>query len=1420
MPDNTNPLKAENIEKELRSARKKLLDLTMHNRLLNFRPSKARTIKVINEDPSGVYDVLVIQEKSMQFQAKTLNSGYKSPPENNPSGPLPDARSEDSGPGADDASNLWKSPPAAELPDSQTDTLLQTALETDDLQQRLFYIYQDSKSVLEELGYSTLYMATAFLAWTETNTSTETRLAPLLLIPVELERSGVRSAFRLKWNSEDISTNISLKEILLQQDIKLPDFEMPDIRAGINDYLQKVTASIQSRPNWHILKDTSLGFFSFTKFIMYKDIDPGAWPEGSSPVEHPLIKAIFGSSGEPILDSGFQENEVDQKLKSFNLFHVLDADPSQIAIIEDVKAGRNLAVEGPPGTGKSQTIVNIIAELMAAGKSVLFVSEKMAALEVVKDRLDNVGLGDFCLELHSRKSNKKEFLANLERTLYGAAPRPAPSGNDYDELESLKLELDRYAEDLGTPFGKIQLSPYVFFHQKESARCYFEKLSKSMPRIRLGNIGTCGNQDYEEARRKLRELQGILPMIAPVSGHPWFGCSPAVILPSHEETIGELLNNCLAESGNLQTVIDKLVELCGIRPAQFIAEIPPIMEAAKVMAASRPVSQSVLMNSNWDRPNQNADNLVSKLTEFQGIRRQVLGKFKNEVTNPDIDALLEPFEKLSGQFFKIFNGKYRRLKRQILLLYQKPLRKSDGLIIADLKELKQYQSRRKAIQGYQAEGQNLFGPYWQGEETDPEILRSFSAWIISFRQCLAAKYLSAGAVDIVSRGVSPESIKRAVEELDRSGKNLSQLLETLAGQVGADYEIIFGQKIAAVNLPELVSRLRLWQSALNKLQLWSQYIALRQQCTPGLAGPLVPAIEKDIVNADDLLPCFEGNFADDMLAAIFVERPALANFIGTLHEHKIKRFADLDRKTILLNRQKLVQKLLQVRPSFYEGASSGSEIGILRGEFNRKRGHMPIRKLMSQVGGLIQKIKPCFMMSPLSIAQFLDPKTTRFDVVVYDEASQVRPEDALGALLRGKQATVIGDTRQLPPTTFFDRLIEDTPEEDTAADSSHIETESILHQCRTCFPVKMLRWHYRSKHESLVAVSNKEFYDNRLLLYPSPVQESEDLGLHLIYLPATIYDRGAGQTNRQEAKIIAEKAVEHYQKHPQKSLGIGAFNVNQQQAILEEVELQLRRHPEMEQYFQSDRFEHFFVKNLETIQGDERDVIFISVGYGFDKFKKLTLNFGPLNNVGGERRLNVLITRAREKCAVFSNFKAPDLRLDAGAPWGLRALKLFLNFAENHVLEANPADRENESLFEDSVYEFVRESGYTVTQHVGCAGFRVDLAIADRAAKGNFLLGIECDGAKYHRSPVARDRDRLRQQILESLGWSIYRIWSTDWYRNRRECQQRLLEAVEKRLKENDINTKPPVPVELPAPAETTEASGTEIIRNAAGECL
>jgi very-short-patch-repair endonuclease len=460
-------------------------------------------------------------------------------------------------------------------------------------------------------------------------------------------------------------------------------------------------------------------------------------------------------------------------------------------------------------------------------------------------------------------------------------------------------------------------------------------------------------------------------------------------------------------------------------------------------------------------------------------------------------------------------------------------------------------------------------------------------------------------------------------------------------------------------------------------------------------------------------------------------------------------------------------------------------MGVLNGEIARKRGHMPLRRLFKMAGHAVQAIKPVFMMSPLSVAQFLEPGALEFDMLVIDEASQIEPVDALGAVARCKQLVVVGDDRQLPPTRFFSRMtteiVADEESDDEAFVAGASDVESILSLCvAKGMPQTMLRWHYRSRHQSLIAVSNQQFYKSGLFIVPSPYTATAGIGLRFNHVPTGVFESGGARVNREEAKVIARAIMSHAKTTPQLSLGVAAFSLQQKIAIQDELELLRREHPEAEAFFTEHPTEPFFIKNLENVQGDERDVIFISVAYARNASGYLPMKFGPVSRDGGERRLNVLISRAKLRCEVFSSITSDDIDLERGKGKGVVALKVFLGYAETGRLSlASRTDRELDSPFELEVKQALEAKGFTVHPQIGIAGFFIDLAILDDDQTGRYLLGIECDGITYHSSRSARDRDRLRQAVLEDHGWILHRVWSCDWFRQPQVEIQKIIAAAE-----------------------------------------
>jgi len=1366
------------IDKQIEEARSRLLDLTLRNRLINFKPSSRRSMRILSSDLAAIYDHLVLEERALAFLPKQEEPSA----EIDPTGEAGETKIDEE----------------AESKLTRSQRSLQTELSEEALPKQLFRISNEANSVLEEQGYTVLFLALGFLEWLESTSSETSRLAPLVLVPVELVRTKVREAYRLKWTGEDVGTNLSLQERLVDAGVALPDFVMPENTTGFRSYFEAVSQSVEGRSGWAVKDDAYLGFFSFTKFVMYKDLDPAGWPEGDGPSSHPLIRALFSPGHDQQSGELFPEEEVDERLSWSSIYHVMDADPSQIAAIEDIKAGLNLVVEGPPGTGKSQTIANMVGELLVHGKTVLFVSEKMAALEVVKQRLDRVGLGEFCLELHSRKSRKRDVLAELERCLgrHEAQKRASSSIKRKALVEHIE-KLNAYVQDLRTPFGQLQFSPYQLYGMKEEAILHFSKSGREMPSFGIDDESDWTIERLTRVSQGLGDLADLQREVGQPQDHPWRGCHPDPMLPHEIQDLSEHVGAAFDALQRTRSLGEDLSQQLGASPVHCLQDVSNVRTCAELLQQSQQLPAAGVLLPIWSAAEPTSIERAIQLTEsLQQGRTKLEEVFTEEAFEADADALLVRMRETRKGLMPFLGRDYRACAREVASLYQKPPSFFHRTYDDELTSLAQYQAAQRQLGELDPDCQFHFGQIWRGQESDVEQLRKASAWVREFRTLLGDGVCLEEFAHIAEQGLEDHaSLFLKVQELEDLAAQVDSSLSSLFSRLQFDPVAALGNPPDAAGLQVLLRLLDQWSQNTHKLPLWTRYQSLKRSEDLLPVHELVQLMEDRVIEKRDIEPCLRHAIAEKELRRAFAERKSLAGFVGTLHEGLVSRFRELDKEVMEASRREVYQKLVDQRPPMFGGVARDSEAGILLREVNKKKRHIPIRKLMEQAGGLIQKVKPCFMMSPLSIAQFLGPRSARFDVIIFDEASQVRPQDALGALLRGRQLVVMGDTKQLPPTSFFDHLVEDMDEDEDEYADRVGDVESILHLCRRSFPSRRLKWHYRSRHESLIAVSNSEFYDNELVVYPSPIQNVPHLGLRFVHLPDTVYDRGRTSENRQEAVAVAQAAIRHYKTRPHLSLGVGAFSTKQQNAILEEVQRELEEHPEMEGHFSSGRDEHFFVKNLETIQGDERDVIFLSVGYGFDRFGKLSRNFGPLNHDGGERRLNVLITRARYQCVVFSNFRSDDLAIDAHAPKGVRALKTFLRFAETGELEDIQLElRDTDSPFEDAVRDFLRTEGFQVEQQVGCADYRIDLAVVDPKTPGRFLLGIECDGAQYHSSRVARERDRLRQQILEGLGWRLYRVWSTDWYTQRRIAQESLLRAVHEA-----IRTPPPTDDDLPS---------------------
>ena len=703
-------------------------------------------------------------------------------------------------------------------------------------------------------------------------------------------------------------------------------------------------------------------------------------------------------------------------------------------------------------------------------------------------------------------------------------------------------------------------------------------------------------------------------------------------------------------------------------------------------------------------------------------------------------------------------------------------------LLEDLINAEEVRRKEATITGEKSQLQIKYGSRFNELETNwPDIL-SVLEWVKKAQTAFEGVNVPEAFALLASAGPSkaPSDIK-----LNRYYETALQSITVFEARFETELKYQ-NQKLRDLPLHVIYERIKILRERVDELQIWIDFKDLRNRfALRGLGGFFERLVEQKTPSSQ-LIDSFRRGAYQEWINNLYNEDSRLGRFRRENHEQLINDFKILDKELIRLTSSMVIEAANGRKPQDILIQASDSEAAILMKEAAKKRRLMPIRTLLQKIPHLLVKLKPCLLMSPISVSQFLSPETAKFDLVLFDEASQIVPEDAIGSIYRGKTLVVAGDNKQLPPTSFFQKSLIDNLDWSEINDDDFEVFDSILDECLGVgLPVKTLRWHYRSKHEDLIAFSNHQFYDDTLITFPAAKAQHNSLGVKMAYVSNGLYDRGGKRDNPIEAEAVVNLVFEHFTNYPKKTLGVVTFSVAQMEAIQESIDRRLKEHPEFENFFKEDRLEGFFVKNLENVQGDERDVIFFSVGYGYDKNRQMTMNFGPLNKPGGERRLNVAVTRAREKVIVVTSIKAVDISSETKAE-GVQTLRNYLEYAEKGPDILNtPHQRTGtyESPLDKDIALEIQKLGYEVIPQVGCSGYKIDIGVNDPVNPGCYLLGVECDGPTYRSSNSARDRDRLREQVLKGLGWRIHRVWSPSWVARRDSEIKRLKEALEQAQK-------------------------------------
>lgn len=1250
------------------------------------------------------------------------------------------------------------------------------------METKLVELLRKAKNDLEEGGSNTLYLSIGMLRWKETPDAEKFYRAPLIMLPVRLERRSAQAPVYVRQlPDEEPLFNLTLIEMLrTDYDINLDQLrhDLPEDESGVDveGIWNIVREAIKEQKGFIVVEDIVLGSFSFAKYLMWRDLRDRTELLKQSPfVEHLVDRPSDAYQQE---SSFIFKDEVDQKIKPAEFFAPLNCDASQTVAVAASAVSQDFVLEGPPGTGKSETIANIISHNLAIGRKVLFVAEKMAALQVVFRRMEKVGLSHLCLELHSNKANKKSVLDQLSAAW---SKRETASQSDWvkraQELETVRYHLNRYVEELHRqhPIGfsaRDAMARVVRYQCEHPVRLDWPRDLNRAP-ISLKTEVDPLLETAKEMGIAFQEVADLDPNhFKAIKQTDWSNewrtvtvelANKITVAAKHADAVAKELLGVLGVAHDHVTVtqlraLAGLQALCNISAKGNVDFALTSGGSARVAA----LEQTARLQTK----------LIDSVRSFgHGLKWKMLEDFEWEVWIRCRDDA---------------TGLFGFLKRHSL---RKAMRAKGLAKIADLSILENAVEARALLESLNTASQPIMGTEaWAGVDTDQNrveaSIREGNQALKLFTQLVAALPDPTIAAPALRRYlVEGREFLAEGSQLVAQAQKVEQAYRTLEGWINE----AAAQRVEIAPdsvLTEICTDFAVIADNSQKLNRWCKWLSMKQIAEIKQIAVLSSALENRTILPQDV----EGNLLTALcywLAPLLIDgSETLVQFAGASHEATIEKFKELDATVASTAAEYIAAKTAGQVPD-RSGANTPAEYGVLARELQKKTRHKPIRALVAEMGAALTNLTPCFMMSPLSVAQFLPADFALFDLVVFDEASQITTWDAIGAIARGKNVIVVGDPKQMPPSNNFGRVDVD--------DSDEGDMESILDQALAArLPHLRLTGHYRSRHETLIAFSNSHYYGNQLTTFPSSETKASAVTLHRV---DGVYARGRSQTNAIEAKAVVEEVVRRLKgmlaKGPKKSIGIVTINSQQQRLVEDLMDEARRSHPEIEIFFiATDDFDPLFIKNLESVQGDERDIIVLSLTYGPTEkgVKTMSMNFGPLNKQGGERRLNVAVTRATSEVLVFASFDSSMVDLSRTQATAVEHLKNYLEFAERGPIalaefsSATYGVDQFDSDFEHAVALSLRDKGWKVQTQVGVSKFRVDLGIVHPDHPGKYLAGVECDGATYHGSPSARDRDRVRQVILENLGWRIVRLWSTDYFQDMEYATTKLHERLEKIL--------------------------------------
>lgn len=1333
---------------------RKLLDLSLRNNLLNLRMTK-NMLQIIDVNIHDLEDLLV-DGKGFSISASADAPILKQYNILNPS--------------------LHTSSPACLLAKEElVHNRLLSYYHSDDLDTILTHISRNAKLSIEENGSSTLFLAIGLLQWRDKKTPTQIRSAPIILIPVELTRRSINSKFVLRSREEEAMINITLLEFLRQEyGLDLRDLEeLPKDGKGIDvaQLIAQMRRAIMGLKGWDIADQVILGNFSFNKLILWNDIAHQSEEIAKSPIVRSLI------DGQLRLDIQDEDVPLDfDDIDPTALALPIATDVSQLEAIFTSNQNKSFVLHGPPGTGKSQTITNIIANALYQGKKVLFVAAKKAALDVVYKRLASIGLSNFCLELHSNKAKKSDVLSQLAETL----EQPQLKGNFNFQNEA--THLINAKKDLQVYIGQLHQQQPIGWSLYDSITALTALESYHFTKIDLPSsfFQSLTNEKWRSWKDLVIDLQSVSKIIVNPSQNPFKGISLSqysTVIQQQVESSAKQLYQSLLEYEQLIYPLIKALEI----PIQSLSWsdlylFNQFTLSLKQLKETDLSLWKILLNKQQEEQLQK---WFFDFEVYQSKRQILLSHAHRSILDANLTSLESLWNEAKQTWFIPKWFKKRKVKKG-LSTFSTLLLNEDETFDQFFRYVNEFHEIDIAVQSreYDAIRQGL-GSSYLAENTDLNLVREQVEGLkIVNRQLTALSSITVS--DLVGKWIANSKTKtnELIPSQEHALQNITEVWDRLIVNSN-DFQIATQLDIRSYPVQiDWLTEIKEKMSGINRhidyLKNWTNYTKTKGKAVELDLNWFIDLYENNDIQEEYLLENFDYTIHYNLANQVIASHEALNMFNVRLFEDKIEKYKQIANSFTELTKKELLLRLNERLPNNTIEALQGSEIAILqRAIKNRGRG-VSIRKLFDQIPALLPRLAPCMLMSPISVAQYFEVNPNQFDLLIFDEASQLPTCEAVSSLARSRHAVIVGDPKQMPPTSFF--MTNKVDEENMEIE----DLESILDDCLSLsFPSKYLLRHYRSKHESLIAFSNTHYYDNKLLTFPS----ADDLNSRVTYQRVDgYYDKGKTRQNKFEAQAIVDDVARRFQndKTRNQSIGIVTFSQVQQSLIEDKLNELYRRDSELEAWA-TESDEPIFIKNLENVQGDERDVILFSIGYGPDENGQVSMNFGPLNREGGWRRLNVAVTRARVEMKVFASLRSDQINLNRTASEGVAGLKNFLTFAEKGHLVLNASQitaTDNQASLTQNIANRLRAEGLIVNVNIGTSDYKVDLGIVHPEHPKRYILSILLDGLNYFQADTTNDRELVLPKMLESLGWNIFRIWTLDWIENADLIVESILEKV------------------------------------------